>query len=106
MRKPSSSNSVSEIQRFSDMANTPTGPSHVRLFTPFRTRLADREPERRRSSAADLRHRSGALPAQDLADGDALGLERLAQHRDACVRLGLAAHEHVEGRVARLGPGM
>jgi hypothetical protein len=43
------------------------------------------------------------LPAQVLADHDALGLERLAQHRDAGLGLGVAAHEHVECGVVRLG---
>src|SRR5438128_151179 len=48
----------------------------------------------------------GLLPAQDLVDLDAAGLEGIAQDRDASVRTGLAAHEHVEGGVAGLRPGM
>src|SRR5262245_1095870 len=46
------------------------------------------------------------LSAQELADRDALGGERLAQHRDAGVGIGGAAHEDVDGGVVRLRPGM
>src|SRR6516162_1996121 len=47
---------------------------------------------------------SGVLPAQDFADFHALGLEGLAQHGNAGVGDGLAAHEHVERGIARVGP--
>src|SRR4051794_15291470 len=36
------------------------------------------------------------LPAQVLADRHALWLERLAQHRNAGIRVGTAAHENVD----------
>ena len=49
---------------------------------------------------------SGVLPAQDLVDLDALGLEGLAQHRNAGVGIGVAAHEHVERGIARFRPSV
>src|SRR5712692_8466043 len=49
---------------------------------------------------------SGALPAQKLADRDVLRREGIPQHRYARIRVGLAAHEHVEGGVAVLGPSV
>ena len=46
------------------------------------------------------------LPAQVLADRDALGLERFAQHGHAGVRIGAAAHEDVDRGVMRFRPGV
>src|SRR5205085_1818607 len=60
-----------------------------------------RAPERRTREAL-LR----ALAAQELAHGEALRPEGLAQHRHAFVRIGLAAHEDVERGVVGLGPGV
>ena len=67
-------------------------------------RILDRPPAR--AMTAQRAMRLTPLPAQVLADRDALRLERLAQHRDAGIRLGVAAHEDVERRVARLRPGV
>src|SRR5947209_9873197 len=49
---------------------------------------------------------SGSLTAQELTDGHALGCEGAAQHRNAGVGIGAAAHENVDGGIARLGPRM
>src|SRR5260370_14036769 len=87
MPKPWPSNSVSGIRRFIPilMSKRPGGtpPSSV---------------------ATAKTGGSGDLPAQDLVHLDALGLEGLAQHRDAGVRAGAAAHEHVESGIAGIGP--
>ena len=50
--------------------------------------------------------RSGLLPAQELVDLDARGLEGFAQNGDASIRAGLAAHEYVERGIARVRPGV
>src|SRR5262249_9668625 len=43
---------------------------------------------------------------QDLVNLDVLGLEGLAQNRDARIRMGLAAHEYIDRRVAGIRPSM
>src|SRR6516225_10778420 len=86
MRKPSSSNRVSGIQRFAAIA-----------------RQWARSARHGSPAAAGT---SGALPAQDLVDLDATGPEGFAHDRDASVRAGLAAHEYVESGIAGVGPGM
>src|ERR1700728_600427 len=91
MRKPRSSNSVSAIQRFSAI-----GPSHMKTAGTYARPLSIR------FNLAG----SGVLAAQQLVDADALGGKRLAQNRNAGVRIGRAAHENVERSIADFRPSM
>src|SRR5437868_3268666 len=108
MRKPRSSNKVSGIQRFSVMGDLNSRKVKIRHARPcaghprLTSICARKDVDGRVEPGHDeVREwwRLRPLPAQVLADHDALGPERLAQHRDTGFGLGLAAHEYVERRV-------
>src|SRR5579862_3259076 len=103
MRKPRSSNSVSAIQRFAGNFSVTTPP---RCEDESDAETAGTRPGRssfvNRKSAIG----SGVLAAQQLVDADALGGKGLAQHRDAPVGIGRAAHENVERGIAGFRPGV
>src|ERR1043165_4044594 len=107
MRKPRSSNSVSGSQRLSAMAKMLRhGRGGHRSSSSVKgLQSAHARDKPGHGPFTSCLEALSPLPAQVLADHDALGLERLAQHRDAGFGLGLAAHEHVERGVVRLRPG-
>src|SRR6266480_1281380 len=84
--KPSASNRVSAIHRCSAMPS---------LRSLGDARLSPLPGAGRGWRALEGRETLRALAAQQLAHRQTLGVERLAQHRHALVRIGLAAHEDV-----------
>src|SRR3990170_6795540 len=104
MRKPRSSNNVSGIQRSSAMAalisleyptvfTRPLGRVDVNGSVYPRKNKGRPEPLAPAALRYSVDALSDALPAQQFADGNPLRLERLAQHGNASLRLGVAAHE-------------
>src|SRR4051812_15747428 len=104
MRNPRSSNSVSGIQRLSAMIVSECRTSEIAIALPTAAGSSDVFLRARRLNARAKTAGSDGLPAQYFVDLDALGLERLAQYRDAGVGIGLAAHEDVERRIAGIRP--
>src|SRR6516162_6255082 len=89
MRKSRSSNRVSGIQRFAAIGDWTT---------------EERWPAAR--PAACFPRALCVASAQDLVHLDPTCTEGFTQDREAGVRAGLAAHEHVERGVAGVRPGM
>src|SRR2546423_8631114 len=134
MRKPRSSNRVSGSHRFSAIVFSRLSPRTVRKTDPgpmnrssiwnaridgYRLSLRSagmtsyvQMPPKAFTSVFDglwpgmTEFGLSPLPAQVLTDRDALGLERLAQHRHASVRIGAAAHEDVDRGVMHLRPSV
>src|SRR5688572_17324014 len=109
MRKPSSSNRVSEIQRLSATAvllvmcpgrgaarqrcTAEPGPPDVGMQVRSRVCSAPLRAALRPGNAIPWAGALNALAAKQLAHRDVLRLKGFPQHRHTSVRIGLAAHE-------------